>query len=257
MEQNFVDRMLRSSLLKNDPSKQLLRAASFGPFCLLPAQQLLLEGETPVRLGSRALEILIALVEHAGELVTKGELMARVWPDTFVEEGSLRTNVANLRRILGDGQPGRRYLATVSGRGYRFVAPVEFSERGKPKAQASTAVERAHNLPVLQARTAGRDDTISVLLDQLPQHRFSTIVGAGGIGKTTVALAVAEALISAYEHGIRFVDLAPLDDPHFVPNALAAALAACDPPRQCSPGPDHIPAGQADAARPRTWTGSS
>jgi DNA-binding winged helix-turn-helix (wHTH) protein len=183
-----------------------------------------LEGETPVRLGSRALEILIALVEHAGELVTKGELMARVWPDTFVDEGSLRTNVANLRRILGDGQPGRRYLATVSGRGYRFVAPVEFSERGKPKAQASTAVERAHNLPVLQARTVGRDDTISLLLDQLPQHRFSAIVGADGTGKTTVALAVAEVLISACEHGIRFADLAPLDDPHFVQNALAAAL---------------------------------
>ncbi len=124
MEENFVDRMLRSSLLSNDPSKQLLRAASFGPFCLLPAQQVLLEGETPVRLGSRALEILIALVERAGELVTKGELMACVWPDTVVEESSLRFHLARLQRALNDGREGERYVTNVLGRGYCFVAPV-------------------------------------------------------------------------------------------------------------------------------------
>src|SRR5262249_17365108 len=73
-------------------------------------------------------------------------------------------------------------------------------------------------------RTVGRSGTITALLDQLPQRRFITIVGTGGIGKTTVALAVAEALIVAYEHGISFVDLAPLNDPHFVPSALASAL---------------------------------
>jgi FixJ family two-component response regulator/DNA-binding winged helix-turn-helix (wHTH) protein len=134
----------------------LERAVSFGPFRLLPAQQLLLEGETPVRLGSRALEILIALVERAGELVTKGELMARVWPNTVVEESNVKAHVANLRRVLGDGQPGRRYLATVPGRGYRFVAPVEFSELGKPTAQPSAAVERAHSLPASQTHTLGR-----------------------------------------------------------------------------------------------------
>jgi predicted ATPase/DNA-binding winged helix-turn-helix (wHTH) protein len=201
-----------------------VRVASFGPFRLLPAQQVLLEGETPVRLGSRALEILIALVEHAGELVTKGELMARVWPDTVVEEGNLKVHVAALRRILGDGQPGRRYLATVTGRGYRFVAPVDLSELRKPTAQPSAALERANNLPASQTRALGRGDTISALLDELSRRRFITIVGAGGIGKTTVALAVAEALVAAYEHGIRFVDLAPLSDPNFVPSALASAL---------------------------------
>jgi len=103
------------------------RAALFGPFRLLPAQQLLLESENPIRLGSRALEILIALVERAGELVTKGELMARVWPNSMVEEDNLKVHISTLRRILGDGQSGRRYLVTVPGRGYCFVAPVEFS----------------------------------------------------------------------------------------------------------------------------------
>jgi predicted ATPase/DNA-binding winged helix-turn-helix (wHTH) protein len=199
-------------------------AISFGPFRILPAQQVLLEGDAPVRLGSRALEILIALVERAGELVSKNELMARVWPNTVVEENNLKVHVATLRRVLGDGQPGRRYLATVPGRGYRFVAPVSLAKPRKPLAQPSAAPERAHNLPASQTRALGRGDTISALLDQLPRRRFITIVGAGGIGKTTVALAVAEALIAAYEHGIRFVDLAPLRDPHFVPGALASAL---------------------------------
>ena len=100
---------------------------SFGPFRLLPAQQLLLEDEAPVRLSSRAFEILAALVESAGELVSKNDLIARVWPNTFIDENTLRVHIAGLRRALGDGQPGRRYLANVPGRGYRFVAPVELS----------------------------------------------------------------------------------------------------------------------------------
>ncbi|HTU60652.1 MAG TPA: transcriptional regulator, partial [Polyangiales bacterium] len=88
---------------------------------LVPAQQLLLQGDAPVRIGSRAFEILAALVERHGELVTKEELLARVWPDTTIQESNLKVNVAALRRALGDGG---RYVASVSGRGYRFVAPV-------------------------------------------------------------------------------------------------------------------------------------
>ena len=97
---------------------------SFGSFRFFPARQLLLEGETPVRLGSRALEILAGLVERPGELVSRDELVARVWPNTVVEESNLKVNVCALRRASGEGQPGRRYIATVSGRGYRFVAPI-------------------------------------------------------------------------------------------------------------------------------------
>jgi predicted ATPase/DNA-binding winged helix-turn-helix (wHTH) protein len=198
-------------------------AISFGPFRLLPAQQLLLEGENPVRIGSRALEILIVLVERPGELVTKTELMARVWPKMVVEEGNLKVHVSMLRRTLGDGQPGRRYLATVPGRGYRFVAPIQLSTPVNLPDQPSTA-QNKHNLPALQIRTIGRADIVSVLLDELQRHRLITIVGAGGIGKTTVALALAGALISAYDHGVRFVDLAPLGAPHFVASAVASAL---------------------------------
>jgi DNA-binding winged helix-turn-helix (wHTH) protein len=99
-------------------------AIAFGPFRLLPAQRLLLEAGKPVRLGSRALDILIALVERAGQVVGKEELMNRVWPNTFVEGGNLKVHVAALRKMLGDGQPGQRYVVNVHGRGYVFVAPV-------------------------------------------------------------------------------------------------------------------------------------
>ena len=84
------------------------RAISFGPFRLVPTQRLLLEGDNPVRMGSRALDILAALVERPGELVGKDELMARVWRGTFVEEGNLKFQVGALRRALGDGRAGRR-----------------------------------------------------------------------------------------------------------------------------------------------------
>ena len=99
-------------------------AISFGPFRLLAPQRLLLEGDKPVRLGSRAFDILAALVERAGKVVGKEELIARAWPQTFVEEANLKFQVSALRRALGDGQNGHRYVVTVPGRGYNFVAPV-------------------------------------------------------------------------------------------------------------------------------------
>ena len=158
----------------------------FGSFRLLPTRRVLLEGEKPVRLGSRAFDILLALVERGGELVSKDELMARVWPNTFVEEGNLKVQVAGLRRALGDSRGSDRYLVTIPGRGYRFVAPVTFAEG------LATRAERAHNLPVPIAPTFDRTDAVIALTAQLSHCRLVTIVGPGGIGKTTVALAVAK-----------------------------------------------------------------
>ena len=97
---------------------------SFGSFHVLPCQRLLLEGDRPLCVGSRALDILVALVERAGNLVSKAELMTRVWPDTFVDEGNIKVQVAALRRALRDGEGGNRYISTVAGRGYWFVTPV-------------------------------------------------------------------------------------------------------------------------------------
>jgi DNA-binding winged helix-turn-helix (wHTH) protein len=134
-------------------------AISFGPFRLLAAQRLLLEGDKPVRLGSRAFDILAALVERAGEVVGKQELITRAWPKTLVEEANLKIQVSALRRALGDGQGGHRYVVTVPGRGYNFVAPVSLKESSRappPPRMAATAV---HNLPFAATRMIGREES--------------------------------------------------------------------------------------------------
>jgi predicted ATPase/DNA-binding winged helix-turn-helix (wHTH) protein len=213
-----------SGQAKSGPTPTDGRATSFGPFRLLAAQRLLLEGDKPVRLGSRAFDILAALVEHAGEVVGKEELIARVWPKTFVEEANLKIQVSALRRALGDGQGGHRYVVTVTGRGYNFVAPVSREESSRAPLPQRIATAAAHNLPLAMTRMIGREDAVAALVSRLSRQRLLTIVGPGGIGKTTLALAVAERMIADYEHGVWLVDLAPLGDPRLVPSAVATVL---------------------------------
>jgi DNA-binding winged helix-turn-helix (wHTH) protein len=97
---------------------------SFGPFSLFAAERLLKKAEEPIPLGGRALDILIALAERAGEVVTHKELISTVWPDVTVEEANLRFQMTALRKALGDGRDGARYISNISGRGYCLVAPV-------------------------------------------------------------------------------------------------------------------------------------
>src|SRR5216683_2607362 len=200
------------------------RAISFGPFLLLAEERLLLEGDRPLRLGGRAFDILVFLIERAGEVVGKEELIARAWPQTFVEEANLKIQISALRRALGDGQGGNRYIVTVVGRGYNFVAPIRIEEPLRASPSATIAPAALHNLPFATTRMIGRAESAAMLVSQLSQQRLVTIVGSGGIGKTTVALAVAERMIGAYEQGVRLVDLAPLHDARLVPSAVAAVL---------------------------------
>jgi predicted ATPase/DNA-binding winged helix-turn-helix (wHTH) protein len=197
---------------------------SFGPYRLLAAQRLLLEGDRPVRLGSRAFDILAALVERAGEVVGKDQLIARAWPQTFVEEANLKIQVSALRRALGDGHGGNRYVITVPGRGYNFVAPVQREEASLAAPSSLAPSKTLHNLPFAVTRMIGREEAVAALVARLSRQRLVTVVGAGGIGKTTVALAVAERMMASYEHGVWLVDLAPLSDPHLVPSAVATVL---------------------------------
>jgi predicted ATPase/DNA-binding winged helix-turn-helix (wHTH) protein len=199
-------------------------AISFGPFRLLIAQRLLLEGDKPVRLGSRAFDILAALVERAGEVVGKEELIARVWPQTYVEESNLKIQVSALRRALGDGQAGNRYVVTVPGRGYNFATPVRPEEPPPAPLTLTATPAGPHNLPTAVTRMIGREEALAALTSRLPRERLVTVVGPGGIGKTTLALAVAERMIAGYEHGVWLVDLAPLGDPRLVPSAIATVL---------------------------------
>jgi DNA-binding winged helix-turn-helix (wHTH) protein len=199
-------------------------AILFGPFRLLPAQRLLLEGNTPVRLGSRALEILVVLVEQHGELVSKKVLMTRVWPDTTVVEANLSVHIAALRRALRDGYGGNRYLVNMPGRGYRFVAPITLVQEPEPSTPVESATNPSHQLAGLPAPLIGHDDQIKELAEQLPQRRLLAITGSGGIGKAAVALAPAEKKVDAHGHGVWLIDLGTLTDPGDVARAVAAAL---------------------------------
>jgi predicted ATPase/DNA-binding winged helix-turn-helix (wHTH) protein len=204
----------------------------FGSFRLLPAQRMLSEDGKPLRLGSRAFDILAALTERAGETISKEELIARAWPGTVVEEAALRVHVAALRKALGDGRAGKRYIANLAGRGYAFVAPVT-REYAPSATAAPTGIAGAGNLPGLLTRIIGRHDTVVALAAQLGRRRFLTIVGPGGIGKTTLAVAVA--VRGSYEDGAWLVGFASLADPDLVPGALSAALGI--PPSGATPLP--------------------
>ena len=196
------------------------RQFAFGPFRLFPAQQLLLAGESPVRLGARARDLLVALVEQAGQVVTKEALSARLWPNIAVEEGTLRVHVAALRKALHDGQEGRRYIANIAGRGYAFVG--ELVATDEPDAAADAPPEPM--LPLSMVRLFGRAEVVETLSTKLAQQRLITITGPGGIGKTSVALAVADRMRPGLPDGVCLVDFAPLADSKLVPTALASAL---------------------------------
>jgi predicted ATPase/DNA-binding winged helix-turn-helix (wHTH) protein len=193
----------------------------FGSFHLIPAQRMLLEDGKQLRLGSRALDILVTLLESAGDTIYKDQLIALTWPDTVVDEGTLRVHVAALRKALGDGRAGKRYIANVPGRGYSFVAPVA-RKRAHPTTSPPNGAAVGSNFPAPLTRIVGRDGVIAVLTTQLAQHRFLTIVGPGGIGKTTVA--VAENVSGSYRDGVWFAGLASLPDPDLVASALSTVL---------------------------------
>ncbi|MER9024654.1 winged helix-turn-helix domain-containing protein [Mesorhizobium sp. M0142] len=197
---------------------------SFGPFHFAAGERLLTREGAPVELGSRAIDILIVLTSAPNEVVSKKDLMSRVWPDVVVEEGSLRFHMTGLRRALGDGKDGARYIATLPGRGYCFVAPV--LRLNSPRDEALfIAAEFPHaNLPNRLSRMVGRDEDVLKLSVQLNASRFVTIVGAGGVGKTTVAIAVGHHLIEAFSGAVLFVDLGMIGDPGLVTTAVASML---------------------------------
>ena len=223
---------------RNSESKDVL---SFGPFSLFAAERLLTKGDDPIPLGGRALDILIALVERAGEVVTHRELISSVWPDVTVEDANLRFQMAALRKALGEGRDGARYVSNVAGRGYCFVAPITRSTAaGTIPVTEVTTTERVQKLPPRLTRMVGRDDTVRSLAQQLQVWRFVSIVGPGGVGKTTVAISVAHTLVDGFHDAVFFIDLAALTDPQLVPTATVAVGARVD---AANPGPARWSAG--------------
>ena len=189
-----------------------------GPFRIVPARQELLRDGTPVPLGGRAFDVLRTLVERSGRLVTKRELFAAVWPGLAVEENNLAVAVSAVRRALGCCDE-TRYIATVAGRGYRYVAPVRREAPG-----LSDGPGRNTNLPAPLGPLLGREQDVVAACARLGRSRLVTVTGAGGVGKTRLALAVGAEVAALYPDGVWFVELAALSAAELVGEAIAATL---------------------------------
>lgn len=194
---------------------------AFLNFVLYPARRRVERGGVSVNIGSRSLDILIALVVRAGEIIAKDELVAMVWPNLVVEESALRVHISTLRKALGDGNGGLRLIANIPGRGYSFVAPVRKLGGERPPIAGDTVRIRP---PTPLAKIIGRDQIVAEVVESVRTDRLVTIVGPGGIGKTTVALAVARQLADEAANEIVFVDLGQVGAGELVVPALATAL---------------------------------
>lgn len=205
---------------------------SFGNFRLDPARRLLLKNGEPVRIGSRALDLLIVLIDRAGDVVGRHELLDLVWQDVVVDEAGVRVHISSLRRTLADGQDGARYIVNIAGRGYSFVAPITRNAPGVPS--QSDRVPLPARVPPSSRSIIGREHVVDSLSRLLLARRFISVVGAGGIGKTTVATAIVHGLRSEFgDENVVIVDLGSISDPDLVPGAVVSAvgctIAGADP----------------------------
>jgi predicted ATPase/DNA-binding winged helix-turn-helix (wHTH) protein len=196
------------------------KVLSFGPFELSIGSRLLTNGTKRVPLGARAMDILISLIEQPNTVVGKRDLIERVWPDQEADEVSLRVHISALRKALSQSDPSRRYIANEPGRGYRFIVPIATSSPQTPDVEPA----RTAMLPARLERMIGRKEVVARIQAKLVEQKFVTIVGPGGIGKTTVAVAVAHEMCSSFDGEVRFVDLSPLDDASLVAPAVASAF---------------------------------
>ena len=206
----------------------------FGRFKLLAAdRRLLADGQTVV-IGARAFDLLLVLVAHAGRLVSKSKLLLLVWQGVVVEENNLQVQISALRKLLG-----RDALATVPGRGYRFELKVQGVGAAQPvlasaldaRAIGGAAVTRAQsNLPARIAPLYGRASEVEAVLALMHRHVVVTLVGTGGIGKTSVAQAVAARIAADraadFPDGVWWVDLVSVADGASVASAVARVLGA-------------------------------
>jgi predicted ATPase/DNA-binding winged helix-turn-helix (wHTH) protein len=222
-----------------DTASEAPAGIAFGRFLLSPHRRELLADGRPVKLGGRAFDVLMALIEARGAVVSKNALIARVWPERIVEENNLQWQISALRAAFGTD---RNLIRTVSGRGYQFTAEID-TVYGSPEADADTAIAAAHsdprqahrdggirgelpatNLPEPVSELVGRDDVLGEILSLAAAHRLVTLTGAGGIGKTRLALAAARRLLPQFADGVWLAEFSPLADPGLVPVTVAAAI---------------------------------
>jgi predicted ATPase/DNA-binding winged helix-turn-helix (wHTH) protein len=198
------------------------RKLRFGPFELSISERVLRRDGQVLPLGDRALDILMYLADRPGEVIAKQELIDHVWSDVTVEEGSLRVHMAAIRKALGDGQFGNRYIANIKARGYSFVGSVVLFA-GSTESR-SDKFRHQGRLPLRPLVMIGRETVVGEVCDKLRNGRFVTLLGPGGIGKTTIACAVGRAAAEEFGGEVYFVDLEGLTDPRHVAAAVATSL---------------------------------
>lgn len=196
---------------------------SFGPFVLVSDRALLLKDGLAVKIGANSLKLLRLLVENAPNVLSTKELLEHLWPGGEVDGSALRVQITALRKTLEDRDRVFKFIATVPQRGYSFAAGISRATILLPEDPKQTA-DAGHYLPNNGNFVIGRDDVIGTLAARLLDKRLLSIVGHGGIGKTTVALSVAENILHQYPDGLRFIDLSPLDDADLVSPTLASSL---------------------------------
>jgi predicted ATPase/DNA-binding winged helix-turn-helix (wHTH) protein len=199
------------------------RGYCFGPYSLFPDMSVLCRGDKPIHLSPTAMKILIILVERRGEVVTKDTLVQEVWSGSSVDEANLAVHVGSLRRTLGPA-----LIKTCYGRGYQFTSAVSPTyRRAEPSLvpiEGPPAFLQKTNLPKLLTKLIGRDDDVSTIGAMLDRHRLVSLVGAGGIGKTRLALEIGWQMLPRFADGVRRIDLGPVTNPEMVASATATAI---------------------------------
>jgi predicted ATPase/DNA-binding winged helix-turn-helix (wHTH) protein len=194
----------------------------FGRFSVLPHRRELLAGGRPIAVGERAFDVLMVLIEASGAVVSKDALMERVWPNRVIEENTLTAQISAVRKAFATN---RDLIRTIAGRGYQFTGTIR-TVSTSPDALPVAATPVPITASVLPAplELIGRDAALVAVAGEVPKRRFVTLVGSGGIGKTSLAIAVAHRLEPDYADGARFVDLALLAGGQLVATTLASAL---------------------------------